>query len=75
MPIVSAIRRGIRAPTGAHNEQLSGVSTPGAASPTLSVDQCDSGRPGSCRGSVESELPTALDDSFDLLERGLATLM
>src|ERR1700756_3692661 len=34
--------------------QLSGLSTPGAASPTLSVDQCESAGPGSCRTSQPS---------------------
>src|ERR1700751_6257554 len=37
--------------------QLNGLSTPGAASPTLSVDQRESAGPGSCRTSPPAPGP------------------
>src|ERR1700730_10575034 len=55
-----AMRRGIESPVLPHMLQLNGVSTPGAASPTLSVDQCACEGPGSWSVSQSSPAITAL---------------
>src|SRR5260370_41539335 len=56
----------------------SGLSTPGIASPTLSVDQCSSGPPGPCSGSLVSLLSistvTPVPPSGDHLPHALNTV-